>query len=97
MALSSSPISPISQVSILVLLDWWQQRKRCLSEIEAAAEIAEEEKRQEREKVAQELSELRGANTWRLQMLTAIAPAEEAVVAQHLSDIERTLMGVQRA
>ncbi|PZO20956.1 MAG: hypothetical protein DCF25_05780 [Leptolyngbya foveolarum] len=145
--------SPISQVSIPVLLDWWQQRKRLvrspiklsttlpkgddtylqayyrlmevysvvksggvqaqteavkafaereatllnqrLSEIEAAAEIAEEEKRQERAKVEQELSELHCANAWRLQTLTAIEPAEEAVVAQHLRDIERTLMEVQ--
>lgn len=155
MSLNSSPIAPISQVSIPVLLDWWQQRKRLvrspikrsptlpkgddtylqayyrlmevysvvksggvqaqmdavkafaereatllhrrLSEIEATAEIAEEEKLQERKKVEQELSELRCANTWRLQTLMAIKPAEEAVVAQHLSDIEKTLMGVQCA
>ncbi len=153
MSLNSSSISSISQVSIPVLLDWWQQRKRLvrspinlsatlskgddtylqayyrlmevysviksggvqaqmeavkafaerettllnqrLSEIEAMAEIAEEEKRQERKKIEQELTELRYANTWRLQTLRAIEPAEEAVVAKHLSDIEKTLREVQ--
>ena len=67
-----------------------------LSQIEAA-EIAEEEKRQERKKIEQELNELRCANDWRLQALTAIDPAEEAVVAQHLSDIEKTLIQPQCA
>ena len=151
MSLSSSPIS---QISIPLLLDWWQQRKRLgrspiklsttlpkgddtylqayyrlmevysvvksggvqaqieavsafaereanllnqrLSEIEAA-EMAEEEKLQERKKVEQELTELHCANTWRLQTLTAIDPTEEAVVAQHLRDIENALMQVQCA
>lgn len=146
--------SPISQVSIPALLDWWQQRKQLmrspiklsttlskgddpylqaycrlmevysvvksggvqaqieavkafaereatllnqrLSELEKAAETAEETL-QAREKVEQELSELRCANAWRLQTLTAIDPAEEAVVAQHLHDIEQTLMQVQYA
>lgn len=154
MSLQSSSLSSISQVSIPLLLDWWQQRKRLVrtpiklstalpkgddtylqayyrlmevysvvksggvqaqteavkafAEREATllhqrireiavAEIDEEEKRQEREKVEQELSELRCANDWRLKMLTAIDPAEEAVVAQHLLDIEKTLMQVQCA
>lgn len=146
--------SSISQVSIPVLLDWWQKRKRLvqspvklsaslpksddtylqayyrlmevysvvksggvqaqmeavkafaeremmllnqqLNEIEAA-EIDEAKKIREREKVEQELDELRCANDWRLQTLTAIAPDEEAVVSAHLRDIERTLMQVQCA
>ena len=150
----SSPSSPIYQVSIPVLLEWWQQRKRLvqapiklsatlpkgddaylqayyrlmevysvvksggvqaqteavkafaereatllkqqLNEI-AAAEMAEEQKLEEREKVEQELSELRCANKWRLQALTAIDPSEEAIVTRHLSDIEKTLMQPQRA
>ena len=68
-----------------------------LSEIEATAEIDEAEKLQEREKVEQELQELRCANDWRLKTLTAIEPAEEAAVAKHLRDIERTLMQAQCA
>ena len=155
MPLHSSPTSSISQVSIPVVLDWWQQRKRLvrtpikisaiipkaddaylhayyrlmevysvvksggvqaqmeavkafaarevallnqrLHEIEIAAGIGEEEKRQEREKVEQELIELRCANDWRLKTLTAIDPAEEAIVSQHLPAIEKTLLQVQCA
>lgn len=152
---SSTPkSSSISRMSIPVLLDWWEKRKRLvrspiklspglsrgddnylqayyrlmevysvvksggvqaqteavkafaerealllkqqLKEIEAA-ELAEEQKLQEREKVEQELDELRCANNWRLQTLTAIEPAEEAVVVEHLRDIEKTLMQVQCA
>ena len=150
----SLPSSPIFQISIPVLLEWWQQRKRLvqapiklsatlpkgddtylqayyrlmevysvvksggvqaqmeavkafaereatllqqqLSEI-AAAEIAEEKKLEEREKVEQELIELRSANNWRLQTLTAIDPSEEEIVTRHLSDIEQTLMQPQCA
>lgn len=63
-----------------------------LSEIEAASEVDEKEKLQERKKLKQELDELRCANDWRLKMLTAIEPAEEAAVAKHLRDIENTLI-----
>lgn len=145
----------ITSVTIPLLLDWWQQRKRIanartnlhvtlpkgdeaylqayyrlmeiysvvksggvkaqteavqafaqresgllnqrLSDIEAADELAEATKLQEREKVEQELQELHSANTWRLQTLTNIAPDEEATVRQYLTDIERTLMQPQCA
>ncbi|NJM96856.1 MAG: hypothetical protein HC800_06390 [Phormidesmis sp. RL_2_1] len=68
-----------------------------LADIEAAEELAEREKSRERQKVEQELIELRSANNWRLQTLTAIDPDEEAIVQQHLSAIEKTLMQVQCA
>ncbi|MEL6351551.1 MAG: hypothetical protein AAFR58_07290 [Cyanobacteria bacterium J06627_28] len=145
----------ITSVTIPLLLDWWQQRKRIanartnlhitlpkgddtylqayyrlmeiysvvksggvkaqteavqafaqresvllsqrLSEIEAADELEEPVKVQEREKVEQELQELHSANTWRLQTLTNIAPDEEAIVRQYLTDIERTLIQSQCA
>ncbi|MEL6159528.1 MAG: hypothetical protein AAGJ95_17105 [Cyanobacteria bacterium J06554_11] len=153
----SSTLGPstITGVSVPLLLEWWQQRKRVatlrshlsatlpkgdeaylkayyrlmeiysvvksggvqaqteavqafaqresgllnqrLSEIESAEELAEAAKQQEREKVRQELEELRSANSWRLQTLTNIAPDEEAAVKQYLPDIERTLMQVQCA
>lgn len=145
----------INSVSIPILLEWWQQRKRIatvrshlsatlpkgdetylkayyrlmevysvvksggvkaqteavqafakrestllnqrLSEIEQAEELAETTKAQEREKVQQEIQELRSANKWRLQALTNIAPDEEATVKQYLTDIEKTLMQMQYA
>lgn len=63
-----------------------------LAAIEAAEELTEPEKRREREKVEQEFNELRCANDWRLQSLVNIAPEEEALVHEYLSDIESTLM-----
>ncbi|MEO1445647.1 MAG: hypothetical protein AAFV46_05310 [Cyanobacteria bacterium J06635_11] len=145
-----STASTISSISIPLLLEWWQQRKRVassqrnlnaslpkgedvylqayyrlmevysvvksggvqaqteavrafskresvlltqrLAEIEAAENLPLNEKRQEREKVEQELNELRSANNWRLKALVNIAPEEEAVVKQYLPDIEKTLM-----
>jgi len=63
-----------------------------LTEIEAADELEELAKTQEREKVEQELQELHSANHWRIQTLTAINPEEEATVKQFLPDIEKTLM-----
>lgn len=68
-----------------------------LAEIEAAEQLADCERQFEKEKIQQELSELHSANDWRLQALTNIEPAEEAVVKQHLSDIEQALMQVQYA
>ena len=152
---STHTATPISSVSIPILLDWWQRRKRVasvrsqlstaqsagdetylkayyrlmevysvvksggvqtqieavrafaeresvllyqrLSEIEAADELADAAKKQEKEKIQQEIQELRSANNWRLQALTNIAPDEEATVKQHLSDIEKTLIQVQYA
>jgi hypothetical protein len=145
--------STITNISIPMLLDWWQQRKRLanalgnlralpkedetylqsyyrlmevysvvksggvkaqteavqafakresgllnqrLAEIEAA-ELAEGEKRRSREKIKQEMTELRCANDWRLKALTNIEPEEEAVVKQYLPDIEKTLMQAQCA
>lgn len=145
----------INSVSIPILLEWWQQRKRIatvrshlsatlpkgdetylkayyrlmevysvvksggvkaqteavrafaqresflltqrLNDIEKAEELAEATKKQEREKVEQEIKELRSANSWRLQALTNIAPDEEASVKQYLTDIEKALMQVQCA
>lgn len=145
-----STASTISSISIPLLLEWWQQRKRVassqrnlnaslpkgedvylqayyrlmevysvvksggvqaqtealrafskresvlltqrLAEIEAAENLPLNEKRQERERVEQELNELRSANNWRLKALVNIAPEEEAVVKQYLPDIEKTLM-----
>ncbi len=55
------------------------------------------EKQQARKKITQEVIELEAANNWRLQALTAIDPAEEALVKQHLPAIESTLMSVQCA
>ena len=146
--------SSINSVSIPMLLDWWQQRKRLASsrstlqaplpkgddvylqtyyrlmevysvvkaggvqaQIEAvnafaerelkllnqqmaqieADDLSEVEKARDRQKVQQDLSELEAASRWRLQALSAIDPAEEAVVKQHLGDIERTLMQLQHA
>ena len=63
-----------------------------LQEIETAESLEETVKHQEREKVEQEIQELRSANSWRLQALTNIAPEEEATVKQYLPDIENTLM-----
>lgn len=146
--------STITNISIPMLLDWWQQRKRLanargnlhatlpkedetylqsyyrlmevysvvksggvkaqteavqafakresrllnqrLAEIEAA-ELAESEKRRSREKIKQEMNELRCANDWRLKALINIEPEEEAVVKQYLPDIEKTLMQAQCA
>lgn len=68
-----------------------------LQEIETATELEEDVKLQEREKVNQEIEELRSANSWRLQTLTNIAPDEEAVVQRYLADIEKTLMHAQCA
>ena len=143
-------IPTINSISIPVLLDWWQQRKRIararvnltrsipksdatylqayyrlmevysvvksggvqaqteavraftereasllhqrLAEIDADAALSEQEKRQDRAKIQQELDELRSANDWRLKALTAIHTDEEAIVKQYLSDIEKTLM-----
>ena len=68
-----------------------------LNDIEKAEELAEAAKKQEREKVALEIKELRSANNWRLQALTNIAPDEEASVKQYLTDIEKALMQVQCA
>ncbi|MEL7353014.1 MAG: hypothetical protein AAF171_12735 [Cyanobacteria bacterium P01_A01_bin.116] len=145
-----STASTISSISIPLLLEWWQQRKRVassqrnlnaslpkgedvylqayyrlmevysvvksggvqaqteavrafskresvlltqrLAEIEAAENLPLNKKRQEREKVEQELNELRSANNWRLKALVNIAPEEEAVVKQYLPDIEKTLI-----
>ena len=146
--------SSINSVSIPMLLDWWQQRKRLASsrttlqtpllkgndvylqtyyrlmevysvvkaggvqaQMEAvnafaerelallnqqtaqieASDLSEVEKARDRQKVQQDLGELEAATRWRLQTLSAIDPAEEAVVKQHLGDIERTLMQLQHA
>lgn len=142
----------INSVSIPLLLDWWQQRKRLansrglqatlpkgddaylqtyyrlmevytvvksggvraqieavnafaerestllnqqLAQIETAKDLSAAEQGRDRQKIEQELKELDAATRWRLQALTAIDPAEEAVVQQHLGDIERTLMQPQ--
>ena len=153
MPLQSS--SSIKGVSIPLLLEWWQQRKRVASShsnlhatlpkgdetylqayyrlmeiysvvksggvqtqteaihafaerethqldqqiaaVEAATDLSDHEKQQQREKLEQELSELRSANSWRLQALTDISPAEEAIVKQYMPTIERTLMPVKCA
>lgn len=147
--------SALNSVSIPMLLDWWQQRKRLassrghlqatlpkgddvylqsyyrlmevysvvksggvqaqieavnafaerestllnqqLAQIEAAKDLTAAEKRRDRQKIEQERTELAAASRWRLQALTAIDPAEEAIVKQHLGDIERTLMQPQCA
>ncbi|MEL7227722.1 MAG: hypothetical protein AAGL17_23555, partial [Cyanobacteria bacterium J06576_12] len=68
-----------------------------LNEIEAAEELAEAAKKQEKEKVKQEIQELQSANSWRLQALTNIDPDEEATVKKHLLDIEKTLMQARHA
>ncbi len=142
----------INSVSIPLLLDWWQQRKRLansrglqatlpkgddaylqtyyrlmevytvvksggvqaqieavnafagrestllnqqLAQVDAAKDLSAAEQGRDRQKIEQELKELDAATCWRLQALTAIDPAEEAVVQQHLGDIERTLMQPQ--
>ena len=147
--------STIKGVSIPLLLEWWQQRKRLASShsnphatlpkndetylqayyrlmeiysvvksggvqtqteavhafaeretrqinqqiaaIETAPDLSEHEKQHQRQKLEQELSELHSANSWRLQALTDISPAEEAIVRQYLPTIERTLMQVKCA
>jgi hypothetical protein len=66
-----------------------------LGEIETATDLPEDEKREERAKIEQEFEELNQSNNWRLNMLTNIAPEEEAIVRQHLSDIEQTLIQTQ--
>jgi len=66
-----------------------------LSEIETAADLPEDEKREERAKLEQEFEELNQSNSWRLNMLTNIAPEEEAIVKRHLFDIEQTLIQTQ--
>ncbi|MGC1308229.1 MAG: hypothetical protein WA885_13460 [Phormidesmis sp.] len=63
-----------------------------LAQIETHTELSESERHRERQKVEQELNEMTSANKWRIQTLSAIAPEEEAVVRQYLSDIEKTLM-----
>ena len=63
-----------------------------LAVVEAAAQLAESEKQSETKRIRQELSELHSANNWRIQTLTNIDPAEEAIVKYHLSDIERTFV-----
>lgn len=68
-----------------------------LVEVESGPQLAEQDKRSEKEKIKQELRELHSANDWRLQTLTNIAPSEEAVVRRHLCDIERTLLQTQSA
>ena len=151
---SAQPIS-VSKISIPLLLEWWQHRKRLanakgriqvilpkadetylqayyrlmevysvvksggvkaqteavrafaqrelgslnqrLAEIESAEGIEDTEKRREREKVEQELDELKNANNWRLAALTEIAPEEEALVKQYLPDIERAMLQVKCA
>lgn len=146
----------INHVSIPLLLDWWQQRKRLanargnlhatlapkgdetylnayyrlmeiysvvksggvqvqkeaveafakregdllhqrLSQIAADPTLTPEAKQKEQEMIEQELNELRCANEWRLQTLSAISPEEEALVRQNLSAIESTLMQLQCA
>jgi len=141
--------STINSVSIPLLLDWWQQRKRIasarinlsrtpkrddtylqayyrlmevysvvksggvkaqteavhafatressllrqrLAEIDADATTSDSEKHHSKAKIQQELDELRSANDWRIKALTGIDPDEEAIVKQHLPDIERTLI-----
>ncbi|MGB3295970.1 MAG: hypothetical protein WBB01_23555 [Phormidesmis sp.] len=148
------PPSTLNSVSIPMLLDWWQQRKRLastkgmqvmlpkgddtylqtyyrlmevysvvkaggvqaqieavkafaeheltllnqqLAQVEADSNLSEVEKAHDRQKIEQELRELEAANRWRLQALSAINPAEEAIVQQHLGNIERTLMQLQCA
>ncbi len=66
-----------------------------LCEIETATDVPEDKKREERAKIEQEFEELNQSNNWRLNMLTNIAPEEEAIVRQHLSDIEQTLIQTQ--
>lgn len=153
--MSLSTVSNINSISIPLLLDWWQQRKKIASirsnlhgtlpkndeaylsayyrlmevysvvksggvkaqieatrafaerevetlhqrlvAVEAAATLAEGEKQREKEKIQKELSDLHSANDWRLKTLMNIAPDEEAIVEQHLPDIERTLMPVKCA
>ncbi|MFK8186707.1 MAG: hypothetical protein AB8B99_25305 [Phormidesmis sp.] len=148
--MSLQTIPTINSVSIPILLDWWQQRKRIasarinlnralpksdetylkayyrlmevysvvksggvkaqteavhafaqressllhqrLAEIEADATAPDHEKNHDKAKIQQELDELRSANDWRLKALTDINPAEEALVKQHLTDIEKTLI-----
>ncbi len=63
-----------------------------LSEIETAADLSEDAKREERAKIEQEFEELNQSNSWRLSRLTNITPEEEAIVKRHLSDIEQTLI-----
>lgn len=145
--------STIKGVSIPLLLEWWQQRKRLassysnlhttlpkgdepylqayyrlmeiysvvksggvqaqteaiqafaeretrlldqqLAELEAAAQ-SEDEKRSQRKKIQQELSELHAANQWRLQALADISPEEEAIVRQYLPNIESTLIQINK-
>lgn len=71
--------------------------KQRLNEVEAAEELAEAAKLQERKKIEQEIQELHSANSWRLQALTNIAPDEEATVKQYLPDIEKTILQMQCA
>ncbi len=68
-----------------------------LAQIASDAALNDLEKQQARKKINQELIELEAANNWRLQSLSAIDPAEEALVEQHLPAIESTLMSVQCA
>lgn len=154
--------SALNSVSIPMLLDWWQQRKRLassrsnlqtplprgddlylqtyyrlmevysvvksggvqaqmeavkafaeresallnqqLAQTDAAEDLSEVEKGRDslgrlrdRQKIEQDLHELAATSRWRLQALTAIDPAEEEIVRQHLGDIERTLMQPQYA
>lgn len=65
--------------------------KQQLAELEAAAQ-SEGEKQSQRAKIGKELTELRAANSWRLQALADISPEEEAIVRQYLSNIESTLI-----
>ncbi|MGB3299746.1 MAG: hypothetical protein WBA76_15880 [Phormidesmis sp.] len=148
MPLQTAPT--IKSISIPLLLDWWQQRKRIASarsnlhrtrptvddtylqayyrlmevysvvkaggvaaQVEAvhafakresqrlqqrldaiatAKDLTPDEQQQQRQQLQQELTELHSANDWRLQMLKAITPDEEALVQQYLAEIERTLM-----
>ncbi|MEL6816203.1 MAG: hypothetical protein AAFP03_15545 [Cyanobacteria bacterium J06598_3] len=62
-----------------------------LSDINAEKTLTQTEKVQAREKIDQELTELKCANDWRLQALMNIDADEEALVQQHLSAIENTL------
>jgi hypothetical protein len=66
--------------------------KQRLAELDAANALSDAEKQLAREKIEQELSELRSANDWRLRALSNIAPDEESTVKRYLSEIERTLM-----
>lgn len=62
-----------------------------LADMNADENLTQPEKKLGREKIEQELTELKCANDWRLQALVNIAPEEEALVQQYLPNIERTL------